>query len=74
MIAGAMSQMAESPIPGGRSFKEVTGDKTDITLFKDRWKWIEDDMLPAYRNLSPQRRSALINQPLEELAGRKFRQ
>jgi hypothetical protein len=52
----------------------VTGDKTDITLFKDRWKWIEDDMLPAYRSLSPERRSALINQPLEELAARKFRQ
>jgi hypothetical protein len=74
LIAGAMSQMAQSPIPGGRSFREVTGDKTDIALFKDRWKWIEADMLPAYRNLSPERRSALINQPLEELAGRKFRQ
>jgi hypothetical protein len=32
MIAGAMSQMAQSPIPGGRSFKEVTGDKTDIAV------------------------------------------
>jgi hypothetical protein len=74
MIAGAMSQMAESPIPGGRSFREVTGDKADITLFEDRWRWIKDDMLPAYRNLSPERRSALINQPLEELAARKFRQ
>jgi hypothetical protein len=74
LIAGAMSQMAESPIPGGRSFREVTGDKTDITVFKDRWKWIEEDMLPAYRNLSPEQRSALINQPLEELAGRRFRQ
>jgi hypothetical protein len=50
--------MAESPIPGGRSFREVTGDKTDITLFNARWDWIKDDMLPAYRNLSPERRSA----------------
>jgi hypothetical protein len=74
MIAGAMSQMAQSPIPGGRSFREATGDKTDITVFEDRWRWIRDDMLPAYRNLSPERRSALINQPLEELAARKFRQ
>jgi hypothetical protein len=33
MIAGAMSQMAESPIPGGRSFRDVTGD---IVLQKNR--------------------------------------
>jgi hypothetical protein len=32
LIAGAMSQMAESPIPGGRSFREVTGDKTNVTV------------------------------------------
>jgi hypothetical protein len=74
MIAGAMSQMAESPIPGGRSFREVTGDKTDITVFKDRWNWIKEDMLPAYRNLTPERRTALVNQSLEELAGRRFHQ
>jgi hypothetical protein len=53
LIAGAMSQMAESLVPGGRSFREVTGDKTDITLFNVRWDWIKDDMLPAYRNISP---------------------
>jgi hypothetical protein len=74
LIAGAMSQMAQSPIPGGRSFREVTGDKTDITVFDDRWRWIRDDMLPAYRNLTPERRTALVNQSLEDLANRKFRQ
>jgi hypothetical protein len=74
LIAGAMSQMAESPIPGGRPFIEVAGKNADITVFGDRWRWIQDDMLPAYRNLTPERRTALINQPLEELAGRKFHQ
>jgi hypothetical protein len=73
LIAGAMSQMAQSPVPGGRPFADVMGSGANITVFKDRWQWIENDMLPAYRNLSPERRTALINQPLEELAGRKFR-
>lgn len=66
-----LSVLAESPVPGGRPF-QIVNPGGDLTNFNDRWEWIETDMLPAYRELSPEHRDRLINQPLEELADRDF--
>lgn len=66
-----MSRVAQSPIPGGKPFTEVVPGG-DITNFVDRWKWIDKDMLPAYQQLTPADRTTLINEPLDDLAARKF--
>lgn len=61
-----LSENAQSPVPGGRPFKEVVGthvdilhagpltvgwETADVTRFPDRWKWITRDMLPKYQQL-----------------------
>jgi hypothetical protein len=69
--AKMLSLMTQSPIPGGKPFTEVVPGG-DVTKFQDRWQWIETDMLPAYQQLSPDYRTTLINEPLEDLAARKF--
>jgi hypothetical protein len=66
-----LSRMAESPIPSGKPFSEAVPGG-DVTDFSDRWKWIEEDMLQKYEQLTERERSALVNQSLEELAARKF--
>jgi hypothetical protein len=71
LIPDQMSREALSPVPGGRPFREVVPDG-DITVFEDRWKWIEADMLPAYERLTPQRRRQLVNTPLADLAARRW--
>ncbi|HKN55951.1 MAG TPA: hypothetical protein VJX66_25880, partial [Amycolatopsis sp.] len=71
LIPDQMSREALSPIPGGKPFREVVPDG-DITVFADRWKWIETDMLPAYEGLTPQRRRQLVNTPLADLAKRRW--
>lgn len=71
MIPDQMSREALSPIPGGKAFREVVPGG-DITVFEDRWKWIETDMLPAYEGLTPQRRRQLVNTPLADLAARRW--
>ena len=62
---------ALSPVPGGKPFREVVPGG-DITVFEDRWKWIETDMLPAYERLTPQRRRQPVDTPLGELAARRW--
>ncbi|MFJ9782905.1 hypothetical protein ACIRSS_25215 [Amycolatopsis sp. NPDC101161] len=71
LIPDQMSREALSPVPGGKPFREVVPGG-DITVFEDRWKWIEADMLPAYERLTPQRRRQLVNTPLGELAARRW--
>lgn len=71
LIPDQMSREALSPIPDGRPFREVVPGG-DITVFEDRWKWIETDMLPAYERLTPQRRRRLVNTPLADLAARRW--
>ena len=44
----AASYFTQSPIPGGRPFSDYGGN---VTHFNDRWRWIEDDMLPKYLQL-----------------------
>jgi hypothetical protein len=62
---------ALSPIPGGKPFREVVPGG-DITLYRDRWRWIETDMLPAYEQLTPGRRRQLVNTPLADLAAQRW--
>ena len=66
----ALSVLAESPIPGGRSFSSTDGG--NIAVFRDRWQWVENEVVRPYQNLSAQHRLALNNQPLQELADRNF--
>ncbi|GAA5165286.1 MULTISPECIES: hypothetical protein [Amycolatopsis] len=70
-IPAQMSATARSPVPGGKPFAEVLPDG-DITVFADRWRWIEADMLPAYRRLTPQRRRQLVRLPLADLADHRY--
>ncbi|EOD58540.1 hypothetical protein H480_43195 [Amycolatopsis vancoresmycina DSM 44592] len=71
MIPDQMSREALSPLPGGKPFREVVPGG-DITVFEDRWRWIETDMLPVYEGLTPQRRRQLVNTPLADLAARRW--
>ena len=71
MIPKQMSAEALSPVPGGKPFAEVVPGG-DITVFADRWKWIETDMLPAYERLTPGRRRQLVNTPLADLADQRW--
>ncbi|MFJ7213006.1 hypothetical protein [Amycolatopsis sp. NPDC098790] len=71
LIPDQMSREALSPLPGGKPFRAVVPGG-DITVFEDRWKWIETDMLPKYEALSPQRRCLLVTTSLADLAARRW--
>lgn len=71
LVPRQMSEKAESPIPDGKPFRVVVPGG-DITVFADRWKWIETDMLPAYLRLTPERRRQLVKHPLIDLAKRNW--
>jgi len=71
ILPQVMSILSQSPIPDGRPFHEVVDDG-DITEFEDRWRWISEDMLPKYENLSEEYRSRLVDTPLKQLADRDF--
>jgi hypothetical protein len=70
-IASQISDNTQSPIPGGASFRSLYPDG-DVTDLGNRWRWIEDHMLPEYKSLGEAYTRTLVNQPLEELAERKF--
>ena len=71
MIPDDMSAEALSPVPGGTRFsKSVRGG--DITLFKDRWKWIETDMFPKFKAMAVADLRRLLAMPVSTLAKRKF--
>ena len=44
----------------------------DITLFKDRWKWIETDMFPKFKAMAVADLRRLLAMPVSTLAKRKF--
>jgi len=66
-----MSEKALSPIPGGTRFSKVVPGG-DITLLKDRWKWIETDMFPKFRALAVADLRRYLAMPVRSLAKRKF--
>jgi hypothetical protein len=70
LIPETMSEEAKSPIPEGRPFAEVVPGG-DITKFEDRWKWIEQDMLPAFEKLGGPDLERLVRKSLGELADRR---
>jgi hypothetical protein len=70
-ITEEISGNTVSPIPHGASFRELYPDG-NVTNFEDRWRWIEDHMLPEYQALGDQYTRDLVSQPLQELADRKF--
>jgi hypothetical protein len=69
MIPETMSEEARSPIPGGRAFADVVSDG-DITNFNDRWKWLKEDMIPAFEKLDRATLDRLVKKSLNELADR----
>jgi hypothetical protein len=71
IIPETMSEEALSPIPGGRPFAKVVSGG-DITKFNDRWKWLKEDMIPAFKKLDRATLERLVNKSLDELADRKF--
>ncbi|HET8644334.1 MAG TPA: hypothetical protein VFO85_02520 [Vicinamibacteria bacterium] len=70
-IAENISENTVSPIPGGAPFQKLH-PHGDVTDFEDRWKWIEDQMLPEYKALGDDYTRTLVNQPLDQLARREF--
>ncbi len=71
MIPETMSEQALSPIPKGARFSKIVpgGDITNLT---DRWKWIDTDMLPKFRNLPTADMERYISLPVRDLAKRPF--
>ncbi|MEU8413471.1 hypothetical protein AB0C24_11830 [Amycolatopsis japonica] len=70
-IPQRMSAEAPPPLPGAKPFREAVPGG-DITVFEDRWKWIETDILPVYQALTPGRRRQLVNTPLADLAAQRW--
>ena len=66
-----ISHVTKSPIPGGAPFSDYPGN---VTNFDDRWRWIEQDMLPKYQQLlqNPQLAQQYIDQSLRS-RGDQFR-
>jgi hypothetical protein len=48
----ALSGWIRSPIPGHAETIEVFAPRANIGLFEDRWQWIEQRMLPRWKQLS----------------------
>jgi hypothetical protein len=61
------SQLSEHPIPGGVKFSTKYPDGI-ITHFKDRWLWVENDMLPQWGAMHVADRNRLVNVPLVDAA------
>jgi hypothetical protein len=64
------SSSTKSPIPGGQEFPDDGGNVANL---RDRWDWIEKDMLPKYQQLlteNPQEAKRLIGEPLDQAAKR----
>lgn len=72
-----LSVTAESPIPGGRPFRDVVRRESgplslpveNVTIFEHRWEWIEEDLYPAWLGLiRAGQASGLVATPVDELA------
>lgn len=56
----------DSPVPGGRHFHDFN-PKGSLNRFKDRWEWIERDMLPAWLEMDVEKQKALCAVPVSKL-------
>jgi hypothetical protein len=70
-FAIVVSDITKSPVPNGKPFSDYPGQ---VTNFNDRWNWIEQDMLPRYRQLlqNPQQAQQLVDESLRQ-RGDQFR-
>lgn len=86
-VPTAMSALAQSPHPWGKSFYEYYGIAPtppgflsspppvfikEVTRFNDRWGWLENDIWPTWKKQSETKRTRLINLSLKDLGDRKF--
>ena len=78
LIPDRMSRGARCPIAGPlprmprcKDFRIAVPDG-DVTVFQDRWRWIELEMIPAFERLTPERLHRLVNRPIELLAKGDF--
>jgi len=70
-----LNVLAESPlkdvVPNAGSFREVVGATNDITMFSDRWQWIDDPSQGIWNDwtgLSESARTARVMIPLKSRA------
>ena len=63
----ALSGLSKHPIPDGVKFSEKYPDGI-ITHFVDRWRWVENDMLPQWGAMHETERNRLVNDPLVNAA------
>ncbi len=62
-LGATMGRLSDSPVPGGKNFCDsVPGG--DLTDFDDRWKWIVQEMLRQWNQMSAELRAALVKVPL----------
>ncbi len=66
LTEGQISRETKSPIPGGKPFRAFEPDGS-IGDFNDRWKWIHDDMLPAWQHLPADKQMEKVMTPLPAL-------
>jgi hypothetical protein len=70
-LARYMPALLDSPIPGdGNSFTKVVPNG-NLGLFADRWKWIEQSMLPAWKKLVEHNQNE-VRQSMEGFLKGKF--
>jgi hypothetical protein len=70
-LARYIPSLLESPIPGdGNSFTKVVPNG-NLGVFADRWKWIEQSMLPAWRKLADGNPNE-VRRSMDELLKGKF--
>jgi hypothetical protein len=67
MLDWLFSQLSKHPIPGGVKFSEKYPDGV-ITHFYDRWRWVENDMLPQWGAMHEADRNRLVDVPLVDAA------
>jgi len=68
LVSLGLSFVAISPMPGGEPFQEVV-PFGNLANFDDRWRWIDNDMLPRWVNIAqndPAQAQALVNAPLND--------
>jgi hypothetical protein len=51
-LARYTPSLLESPIPGDNRSSTTVVPNGNLASFKDRWQWIDDSMLPAWKRLS----------------------
>jgi hypothetical protein len=68
-LTEGMGLVGQSPVPEGETFTETVGWRANVSVFEDRWEWIESTMYPEYLDFREQPYgSELIAAPVERLA------